>query len=82
MPDHWGYVFAAYGVAAVVLAAYWRGLVRGERELTTLRPRRPVTTPARSAAGPESDFAQRHAAPVSTPPRSKPPSRPPDTMRR
>jgi hypothetical protein len=28
MPDNWGYVFAAYGIAAIVLGAYWRRLVR------------------------------------------------------
>ena len=28
MPDNWGYVFAAYGIAAVVLVGYWRRLVR------------------------------------------------------
>ena len=24
MPDNWGYVFSAYGLAAVVLLGYWR----------------------------------------------------------
>jgi hypothetical protein len=33
MPDHWGFVAAAYGLAAVVLFAYWRRLVRRERQL-------------------------------------------------
>ena len=31
--DHWGFVLAAYGVAAVVLSGYWRHLIRREREL-------------------------------------------------
>jgi hypothetical protein len=39
MPDNWGYVFSAYGLAAVALFGYWRRLVgrakslagRGER---------------------------------------------------
>lgn len=31
--DNWGFVVAAYGLAAVVLAAYWRFLVRREKEL-------------------------------------------------
>ena len=39
MPDNWGYVFSAYGLAAVVLLGYWRRLAghakrlagRGER---------------------------------------------------
>lgn len=34
--DHWGFVFAAYGVGAVVLGAYWRHLCRRDRELTAL----------------------------------------------
>ena len=34
--DHWGFVLAAYGLAAVVLAAYWRHLCQRERELTEL----------------------------------------------
>jgi drug/metabolite transporter superfamily protein YnfA len=34
MPDNWGFVFAAYGLALVVLVLYWRFLVRRERELT------------------------------------------------
>jgi hypothetical protein len=44
MPDNWGFVLAAYGLAAVVLVAYWRRLVRLERALedrrrsTTRRP--------------------------------------------
>jgi hypothetical protein len=33
MPDNWGFVLAAYGLAAVVLIAYWRRLVRRERAL-------------------------------------------------
>ena len=34
MPDKWGYVAAAYGVAAVALAGYWRYLVRKARILS------------------------------------------------
>jgi hypothetical protein len=34
--DHWGFVFAAYGLAAVALTLYWRHLCRRERELTDL----------------------------------------------
>ena len=31
--DNWSFVFAAYGLAVVVLATYWRFLVRREKEL-------------------------------------------------
>ena len=34
--DHWGFVLAAYGIAAVALGAYWRHLCRRERELTEI----------------------------------------------
>jgi hypothetical protein len=34
--DHWGFVLAAYGLAALVLAGYWRYLCRRERELSGL----------------------------------------------
>ena len=34
MPDNWGYVVAAYGVAAVVLIGYWRYLSERARALT------------------------------------------------
>ena len=37
MPDNWGFVAAAYALAAVVLGAYWRMLARKERELNALR---------------------------------------------
>jgi hypothetical protein len=40
MPDNWGFVVGAYGLAAVVLGSYWRRLARRERELTALRGRR------------------------------------------
>ena len=33
MADNWSFVIAAYGLAAVVLVAYWRFLVRREKEL-------------------------------------------------
>jgi len=33
MPDNWSYVFAAYGLAAVVLLAYWRRLAARTRDL-------------------------------------------------
>jgi len=34
MPANWGYVIAAYGIAAVVLLGYWRYLARRARALT------------------------------------------------
>jgi hypothetical protein len=46
MPDNWGFVTAAYGLAAVVFTAYWRWLARKDRALAARpragsRPRRP-----------------------------------------
>ena len=37
MPDNWGFVAAAYGLAAVVFGGYWRWLRGKERELAALR---------------------------------------------
>jgi len=37
MPDHWNYVLAAYGVAAVALIGYWRYLSARARALSSLR---------------------------------------------
>jgi len=42
-PEHWGFVVAAYGLAAIVLGGYWRRLVRLEREATAKHDRRPAT---------------------------------------
>ena len=44
MPDNWSYVAAAYGLTALVLALYWRRLVRKENELRA-RTRTATTTP-------------------------------------
>jgi hypothetical protein len=35
MPDNWGFVLAAYAIAALILAGYWW---RVERRLRTLEP--------------------------------------------
>lgn len=35
--DHWAYVFAAYGLTAAVLVAYWRRVERRLRELEARR---------------------------------------------
>ncbi|HUO64132.1 MAG TPA: hypothetical protein VMT97_10535 [Terriglobales bacterium] len=40
MPDNWSYVFAAYGVAAVVLLAYWRRLAARAKNLAARTARR------------------------------------------
>jgi hypothetical protein len=41
MPSNWGYVFAAYGIAAVTLLAYWRHLARRARALAAHRAAKP-----------------------------------------
>ncbi len=69
MPDNWAYVFAAYGLAALVLIAYWRHLAQRERELSALADR----------AGASRDGARttRRIAPGSGHPRGEPASRTP-----
>jgi len=37
MPDHWGYVAAAYAVTAAALAGYWRYLARRGRAVARAR---------------------------------------------
>jgi hypothetical protein len=56
MPDNWTFVAAAYGLATVVFAAYWRWLGRKEREVTALRVDRarrshPLPAPGRPQPG-------------------------------
>jgi heme exporter protein D len=51
MPDHWSFVVAAYALAAVALAAYWRRLVHRDRELSALERRRAAR--GRSLAAPD-----------------------------
>jgi len=41
MPDHWGYVFLAYGIAAVTFLVYWRRLARRIRDAQARRGRAP-----------------------------------------
>lgn len=41
MPDNWGFVIAAYAIAAAVLVGYWRRLRRLEREAGRRQSRRP-----------------------------------------
>ena len=45
MPDNWSYVFAAYGIAAVALVAYWRHLARRAHQ-AALRRVPPPMSPA------------------------------------
>ena len=33
MPDNWGYVFSAYGLAAVAVLGYWRRLLGRAKSL-------------------------------------------------
>ena len=77
MPDNWGFVLAAYGLAAVVLIGYWRMLVRREKELA--KPNSPpsdqLTRGSKSAAAETGERSQ--VAPASGHPRSKPASRHP-----
>ena len=41
--DHWGFVAAAYAVAALALGGYWRRLQRLERGLKTPTLRGPAS---------------------------------------
>jgi len=66
MPDNWGFVAAAYLLTALVLAAYWRRLVRRERE----HERHRFATDRRSGV-------TEPPAPLSGHPRPEPASRPP-----
>jgi hypothetical protein len=55
MPDHWGFVVAAYALTALVLSAYWRRLARRERELAASIDRKtgkPSRKPGSPPAGP------------------------------
>lgn len=52
MPDNWGYVVAAYAVAAVFLGAYWRYLTRRAQQLDAGYLRR-GHRPATGHPGPE-----------------------------
>ncbi len=45
MPDHWNFVLAAYGIAALLLAGYWRHLLQRGQELRELKRRREKQRP-------------------------------------
>ena len=82
MADNWGFVLAAYGLAAVVLLSYWRFLARHERTQTH-RARPPRARPgvseplAPAVSEPLAPTVSEPLAPTSGHPRSKPASRPP-----
>jgi len=57
MADNWGFVLTAYGLATVVLVAYWRRLVRREKELQGRSRVAPI------AGHPPSEPASRHPLP-------------------
>ena len=42
MPDNWGYVFSAYGLAAAVLLGYWRHLARRAKGLAVRHGEEPA----------------------------------------
>jgi hypothetical protein len=44
MPANWGYVLAAYGLAALALLGYWRHLARRARAVAARRAARPRAT--------------------------------------
>jgi hypothetical protein len=91
MPDNWAYVFAAYGLAALVLAAYWRHLARRERDFSALTGPLPGRAPANPGARDASTSRastsastsmnrkdeRRPASPNPGHPRPEPASRPP-----
>jgi len=66
MPDNWGFVLAAYGLAAIVLIAYWRFLFRREKELEDAAAiRRDLRQPSRAAelGQPQPNPASRRPSP-------------------
>lgn len=44
MPGNWGYVLAAYGIAAIALVGYWRHLARRTRDVIRRQRRKEGTT--------------------------------------
>ena len=55
MPDNWTFVFAAYGVAALLLGGYWRSLQKRERESTQLPAARRTASRAARPAHPRAN---------------------------
>jgi hypothetical protein len=87
MPDNWGFVVAAYALAALVLGGYWRWLARRERDLLALATSRPIDRPdemrSTEQTGTRTDPAAVRTDPTS---RSRPASMPghqrPDASKR
>ncbi len=50
--DHWGFVAAAYTIAALALGGYWRRLVRRDRQLSIARRAAPRRARGRNAPAP------------------------------
>jgi hypothetical protein len=73
MPDNWGFVAAAYAVAAAILGGYWRMLVRGERALTV--PTRTEPTAGAGAGARDDRRSRSHQPPETGHPRPEPASR-------
>ena len=77
MPANWGFVLAAYGLAAVVIFLYWRRLVKKEHEIERLKTETATRVADRSrepsrTAHPRSEPGSRHSLQ-----QSEPASRPP-----
>jgi hypothetical protein len=69
MADHWEFVAAAYGLAVVVLGAYWRRLVRRQRDVERARSRHPSRSGRlQPTAGQPIPGQPIHRQPVSRPP--------------
>ena len=54
IPDNWGFVLAAYSLAAIVLGGYWRRLVRRDRELARAERSHAVPTAGQPRSAPAS----------------------------
>ena len=62
MPDHWGFVVAAYGIAAIAIGTYWRRLVRRDRQLDAARPAPRARSAVRAPLGRETAASKERPA--------------------